>query len=274
MDWLPLFDPSQLGDFLFAQTPAPSPSPLPIPTPARTLDVELLKSQLEFLKDANTRLGESFNKFVGAMQFTLVVFAFLGAVLAFIFGKNLDDAKKVASDMIRQEVNNNLANLVKAEVENIKRTLQRERVIGLTIVEYYLPSTGLETKEFKLLKQRGFQKVRFWNEKSKPKNQLGGVLVLDLVNSNLLSGQDFTRMSEAEAANKKEEKVKEQIDLVLKILPPATVLVVYVNPGKQRIKAIDDLASQVEYYASANAPVTLMGIVTDSAYVAYGDKVI
>ncbi|WP_243713793.1 hypothetical protein [Nostoc sp. 106C] len=170
MDWLPLFDPSQFGDFLFAQTPTPSPNPLPIPTPARSLDVELLKSQLEFLKDANTRLGESFNKFVGAMQFTLVVFAFLGAVLAFIFGKNLDDAKKVASDMIRQEVNNNLANLVKAEVENVKRTLQRERVIGLTIVEYYLPSNGSETKEFKLLKQRGFQKVRFWNEKSKPKN--------------------------------------------------------------------------------------------------------
>lgn len=41
MDWLPLCDPSQLGDFLFAQTPTPSPTSLPIPTPAKTLDIEL-----------------------------------------------------------------------------------------------------------------------------------------------------------------------------------------------------------------------------------------
>lgn len=267
MDWLISIDIFHLGDWIIAQ----SPTPIPLPTPAKNInDIELLKSQLEFLKATNGQLSESFNKFVGAMQFTLVVFAFLGGFLAYVFGKNLDDAKKIASQVIRQEIDNKVADLVKSEVATVTRTLQRERVIASTVVDYYLPSNDLETNDCKLLQKRGFQKVRFWNQRRQPKNPIGDVFILDLINSNLLSGQEFAGLSDTDATNKREEKVKEQVDLVLNWLEKATVLVIYV---KGRYREIDNLATRVDYYyVSANAPVSLMGIVTDSAYVAHGEK--
>jgi len=265
MDWLHSIDASHLWDLIIVQTP------IPTTPPAKDLsDIELLKSQLAFLKDTNAQLGESFNKFVGVMQFVLVVFAFLGGVLAYVFGKNLEDAKKLASQAIRKEVEHMVSDLVQFEVENVKRTLQRERVIGTTTVDYYLPSDDLEPNDCKLLRQRGFHKVRFWNLNTQPKKPMGDVLVLDLINSNLLSGPELAKLSDADATNKREEKVKAQIDLVTNWLEKTTVLVIYV---KGRFKEIDNLATRVNnYYASANAPITLMGIVADSAYVACGEK--
>ncbi|GAB1543760.1 hypothetical protein NUACC21_64360 [Scytonema sp. NUACC21] len=271
MEWLPSIDLSHLWDLVIAQTPTPTPTSSPIPTPARNLnDIELLKSQLEFLKATNAQLGESFNRFIGAMQFTLVVFAFLGGFLAYVFGKNLEDAKKVASQVIRQEIDNHIADLVKSEVASVKRSLERERVINSTVIDYYLPSQDSEPNDCKLLRQRGFQKVRFWNQRKQPKKPIGDVIVLDLINSNILSGQEFTRLTKDEATNKREETVKAQIDLVLNWMEKTTVLVIYV---KGRFIEIDNLATRVDYYyVSANAPVSLMGIIADSAYVAYAEK--
>ncbi|MEH1899637.1 MAG: hypothetical protein V7K94_31005 [Nostoc sp.] len=270
MDWLPSIDLSHLWDLVIAQTPAPTSSPLA--TPAKNLnDIELLKSQLEFLKATNGQLGESFNKFVGAMQFTLGVFIALGGFLTFFVGKNLDDAKKVASQLINREVENKIADLVQSEVESVKRSLQRERVIGSTIVDYYLPSNDTtEPNDCKLLRTRGFDKVRYWNQKRKPKKPVGDIFVLDLINSKLLEGQDFAGLSKEDAENKREDKVKEQINLALDWLDKNTVLVIYV---KGRYREIDNLAARVDYYyIPVNAPISLLGIVADSAYVAYGQS--
>ena len=282
MDWLSSIDLSHFWDLVIAQTPTTTPTSSPLLNTAKlSNDIELLKSQLEvikstnasqleFLKSTNVQLGENFNRFVAAMQFTLVVFAFLGGFLAYVFGKNLEDAKKVASQVIRQEIDNRVADLVKTEVENVNRTLQRERVIGSTVVDYYLPSNDAEPNDCKLLRQRGFKQIRFGNQKKQPKKPFADVVVLDLINCNLLSGQDFNGLSTEEADNKREEKVKAQIDLVLNWLDKETVLVIYV---KGRFKEIDNLATRFDYYyASANTPVTLMGIVADSAYVAYGER--
>lgn len=268
MDWLPSIDIFHLWDWIVAQTPTPTPSP--VLNPAKNLnDIELLKSQLEFLKATNGQLGESFNRFVGAMQFTLVVFAFLGGFLAFAIGKNLDDAKKLATQLINREVEGKIADLVQSEVESVKRSLQRERVIGSTVVDYYLPSDDTtEPDDCKLLRTRGFDKVRFWNQKKKPKKPVGDIFVLDLINSKLLEGQDFVGLSKEDAENKREEKVRTQIDLALDWLDKSTVLVIYV---KGRFREIDNLAARVDYYyIPVNAPISLLGIVADSAYVAYG----
>ncbi|MCP6759999.1 MAG: hypothetical protein NHB32_14885 [Fischerella sp. CENA71] len=268
MDWLPSIDLFHLRDWVIAQTPTPTPSP--VLTPAKSInDIELLKSQLEFLKATNAQLGESFNRFVAAMQFTLVVFAFLGGFLAYAVGKNLDDAKKIASQLINREVENKITDLVQSEVENVKRSLQRERVIGSTIVDYYLPSNDTtEPYDCKLLRTRGFAEVRYRNQKRKPKKPVGDIFVLDLINSKLLEGQEFAGLSKEEAENKREEKVKEQIDLALDWLDKNTVLVIYV---KGRFREIDNLARRVDYYyIPVNAPISLLGIVADSAYVAYG----
>ena len=83
MDWLPFLDPTHL--FHLAQTPI---------APPKTPEVELLRKQLDFITQANKDLNESFKTFVDTMKFVLVIFGFLGGAIAFIFGKNLDDAKK------------------------------------------------------------------------------------------------------------------------------------------------------------------------------------
>ncbi|MEH2056858.1 MAG: hypothetical protein V7K97_12025 [Nostoc sp.] len=270
MDWLPSIDLPHLWDLVISQTPTPIPTSSPLSAPTKNFnDIELLKSQLEFLKATNGQLGESFNRFVAAMQFTLVVFAFLGGFLAFAVGKNLDDAKKVASQLINREVENKIADLVQSEVESVKRSLQRERVIGSTTVDYYLPSDDpTEPNDCKLLRTRGFAKVRFWHQKRKPKKPVGDIFVLDLINSRLLEGQDFAGLSKDDARNKREEKVKNQIDLALNWLDKATVLVIYIDGFSEEVK---NLAARVDYYyVAANTSVTLIGIVADSAYVAEG----
>lgn len=265
MDWLPSIDFSHLWDLVIAQTPTPTASPLA--TPAKNLnDIELLKSQLEFLKATNGQLGESFNRFVGAMQFTLVVFAFLGGFLAYVFGKNLDDAKKVASQTIKQEIDNHIAGLVKQEVRNVKRTLLRERVISSTIVDYYLPSSDRETNEYKLLKAREFQDVQFWNKTRLPQRFSGDVCVLDLENSTDSTGQKFSELP----PDKREETAKLIIDEFLQILPQTATLVIYVAPPA--LKAINNTALQGRYYAPANTAITLVGMVADAAYVANGQN--
>lgn len=277
MDWLFGFEPVHVWDWVIAQTPAspvPTPTPTALPMPARSPDVELLKSQLEFLKDANNRLSDSFSKFVEAMKFTLLIFGALGGLLAFMFGKNLDDAKKVASQVIRQEVEAHVASQVRDavndEIENIRRVLGRERVISSITVDYYLPSPVVEPPdEYKLLNERGFQQVRFRN--AADSNPLAAdVVVLDLVHPSVWANQPVAQSSEAALDNLRQTQMENLINRTRALLGQSSVLVVYVRPGKQRVKAIDDLATQVRYYASANTPVTLMGVVTDSAYVAYG----
>ncbi len=274
MDWLPSIDVSHLWDLVIAQTATPTlnPTSSPVINPTKAAnDIELLKSQLEFLKATNGQLGESFNRFVAAMQFTLVAFAFLGGFLAYAVGKNLDDAKKVASQLINREVENKITDLVQSEIESVKRSLQRERVIGSTVVDYYLPSNDItEPDDCKLLRTRGFDKVKYWNQQKKPRKPVGDVFVLDLINSKLLEGQEFAGLSKEDAENKREAKVKEQIDLALDWLDKNTVLVIYV---KGRFREIDNLATRVDYYyIPVNAPISLLGIVADSAYVAYGKR--
>jgi hypothetical protein len=272
MDWLTSIDVSHLWDIIIAQTPTPTPTASPVINPTKAAnDIELLKSQLEFLKATNGQLGESFNRFVAAMQFTLVAFAFLGGFIAYAVGKNLNDAKELARGLINQEVENKITYLVQSEIESVKRSLQRERVIGSTVVDYYLPSNDTtEPDDCKLLRTRGFDKVKYWNQQQKPRKPVGDVFVLDLINSKLLEGQEFAGLSKDDAENKREAKVKEQIDIVLNWLNINTVLVIYV---KGRFREIDNLASRVDYYyIPVNAPISLLGIVADSAYVAYGEN--
>jgi hypothetical protein len=263
MDLLSL-DLSQVWDFVLAQTPSPIPSPSPVPS--RAPEIELLRNQLEFLKDANTRLSDSFTKFVEAMKFTLVAFGFLGAFLAYVFGKNLDDARKLASQMIRQEVENHVGNqirdVVSDEIENVKRVLGRERIISTVTVDYYLPGTVAQVPdEYTVLRERGFRDVQ-WVDETEQRMLDADLVVLDLAHLSLWSEQDADEI--------RQQRMAELIDQTLKRLAARSILVVYVRPGRMRVNAIDELASRVRYYASANTPVTLMGVVTDAAYVAYG----
>ncbi|MBD1847414.1 hypothetical protein H6F89_29245 [Cyanobacteria bacterium FACHB-63] len=282
MDWL-LLDPAHLHTLL-AQTPPAQP-----PTP-NSSELDLLRKQLDFLTSENARLtadftkrlelitqsnkdlSDSFKTFVDTMKFVLVIFGFLGGAIAFIFGKNLDDAKKVARDAIRQEVDSHVTTLVQTEIENVKRTLQRERVIRNTIVHYYLPNSPQRPNEFKLLQARGFRDVRFPKDLRQLQSSVGkqtpedllNVVILDLENWLTPTQQSFSTLINPD----RDTQAKSQIDPLLDILSSSTVLVVYVRATVNYLYTL----SHDRYITPANNPITLLGMVADAAYVAAGDR--
>ncbi|BAU12543.1 unknown protein [Leptolyngbya sp. NIES-3755] len=152
---------------------------------------------------------------------------------------------------------------VEREVNNVRRVLDRERIIGSAVVDYYLPSGGTEPIGKKLLGERGFDQVRFWNRDTLgtlPNSQFADVIVLDLINSQVFPPQVTQQ--------EKEAIVESHIKKVKPLLASYSALVFYVKGG--RIDVIDN--SGLRYYIPANGAVALIGAVSDSAYVAYGQK--
>lgn len=251
-DWL------EVGNILVAQSPPPSPSASPVPP-----EVELLKSQLEFMKWMNT----AFLGFLG----------FLGALLTWFFNKNLEDAKRLARELVRQELINHINPLVEAEAKNVMRTLRTEQVIGDTVVDYYIPAKEKEPVEYRLLKGREFLKVRFWNKTHQPTARLGSVFVIDFVNCEILQVpglSDEDAEKRRAAYQQRESLVDETIREIVNLRLGKPIFVIYIRPGSGRIESIDKLTTnfpEIKFYSSANTPVALMGAVVDSAYVAYGD---
>jgi hypothetical protein len=277
MDWLPSFDLSQLTDWVIAQTPTPSPTP-------RSNDLELLRSQIEFLKTSNAQLSDGFTKFLEAMKFALTFLSVLGGIavviVGFLVGQNALEARKnirearenfreetrITTQRIQQEFEYQLSTqvreMVAREVNNVRRVFDRERIIGSAVVDYYLPSIDAEPIEEKLLQERGFQEVRFWNKdslRSLPNQRFADVVILDLMNAPVFSPQATEQQKEA--------IVETYINQVKPLLASHSVVVFYV---KGRFKAID--YSGLKYYVPANGAVALIGAVSDSAYVAHGQK--
>lgn len=289
MDWSVAIAPLHLWHTLMAQTPPPT-------LPDLVQEIETLKSQvetlqntnqllsdglmnqIEFLKQENQALSSSFSQYVDAMKWNLTVLAGLAAVLTavggWIFKNNLDDAKKVAREMIDRRVEGQISALVDARVEEVARTLRREQVIGTTYVDYYLPNSTQEPLEFSLLKARQFRDVRPVRDLEAMRRSPGDVVVLDLQNWVLPSGQQFAELAESE----REAQAQQQIDWLLEILPPSTVLVVYIRGTVKYLYRISDGlktgSKGHRYVLPANNPVTLVGNTADGAYVALGDRAV
>ncbi|NER81073.1 MAG: hypothetical protein F6K42_16200 [Leptolyngbya sp. SIO1D8] len=255
MIWSALFDLALLP-LAQAQPPPPIPSP----------EVELLKNQLEFILQLNT-------VFLGFL-------AILGGLLTWFFKSNLDDAKEMATRMVRQELSDHIEPLIKAETNNLQRTLRTEQIISNTVVDYYVPATPTsDPLEYHLLKGRGFLNVRLWQPDRPPNGRFGSVLVIDFVNCDLLALPEIASPDDnvrKVGYTKRDRLVNETIQRLIELRIGRPILVVYVRPGMGRIGAIDQLTTHfpedVKYYSSANTPVALMGSVVDSAYVAHGDR--
>lgn len=231
-----------------------------------TAEVELLKSQLEFVLQLNT-------VFLGFL-------ALLGGLLTWFFKSNLDDAREMATRMVRQELSDHIEPLIQAEARNIQRTFRTEQIVSNTVVDYYVPAQpSKEPLEYALLNGRGFSDVRLWHPGQKPQGRLGSVLVIDFVNYDVLAVPEIASPDGAvrEIGYKKRDAlVNEVIQGLIELRIGRPILVVYVRPGQGRIGAIDLLSQtfpeDVKYYSSANTPVALMGAVIDSAYVAHSDR--
>jgi hypothetical protein len=285
MDWLFLTHLLELPNALLAQAPPPLPSsasPTSIPQLAQEIEllknkVELLQqtnkalsdslsSQINFLAKENDALNKSFASFVDAMKWAFTILGLFGTFLtiavAWVFKNNLDDARRIAREMIETRVSQQVGALVDAKVDDVKRTLQREQVVSSTLVDYYLPNEG-HPDEFFLLEARKFRQVRLVHELEQIRRDPGDVIVLDLQNWILASGQRFIELPEAEREAEAEEKIAE----LLRVLPLSAVVVVYV---RITIKYLFRVTNR--YVLPANNPVTLVGNTADGAYVAVGDR--
>jgi rhodanese-related sulfurtransferase len=256
-----------------AQTPTPNPStPKPSPVP----DVELLKSQIQFLQDANTRLNNSFGSFVGAINVSFAVLALIlgvaGAISVYLFNQSLKEARQLVRQEVERRLQTSVSEVVGQQVSNLQQILDREKVVGGISIDYVIPQQQPlipddYPEEYQLLTQRGFQSAKIVDAAKRIKLS-GDVVILDLVNYQLVADTEKNNLTEIEVNKLVEDRVANQLKKLLDVLPNKAVLVVYIRPGKQRINAIDGLSQKVKYYASANTPVNLIGTVVDSAYVA------
>lgn len=211
--------------------------------------------QIKFLQDSNTQLTASFNSFVSALSLSFVVIALilglLSAVGAFFYGKAINDVKQSVGNLVRQEVEKVVSVTIKNRVDYLEQVLQREEVIGWVSIDYLLPVDQRIIdlpREYEFLKARGFREVNLRDRIDKV-NYQNHILVLDLVNHQV-----------------SEDKQSLIIKEVSTNLSPKSVLVIY-RIG--RSSAIDELLNNKKVYsAPANSPITLMGTVVNSAYVA------
>ena len=242
-----------------------------------------LTGQIEFLKQENRSITDSFSKYIDAMKWNLTALTGLAAVLSiaggWIFKRSLEDAKETAGRIVREELSNHIQPLVSAEADNLRKTLQTEQIIGRTVVDYYVPNTANNTTtEYSLLNSRGFSNVRLWRKNRKPEGRFGSVLVIDFVNCDLLvlSGLSSDDKAVQRAAQQQRDHIlNNTVQELITLRLGNPIVIIYVRPGSGRLESIDKLTTtfpELKYYASANTPVSLMGAVVDSAYVAYGDR--
>ncbi|MGB3613014.1 MAG: hypothetical protein WBA10_04410, partial [Elainellaceae cyanobacterium] len=246
-------------------------------------DIDLLTSQLEVLKESNAQLGKTFGYFISAVTVISTILAIAAGVAAYFFGKNAQEFRQMAQQtveaavkrleqeaqqrieqevaqatrIIRQDLDRQLTALVKTEVENVERTLQKERIISETLVTYYCPNLTQPPKEYALLEDtQRFQDVTFCRSLLEVRQSPGHIVVLDLIN-----------WESAQNLEERDRLAEEQISglLGLDSWTASTVLVVYVTG---RLNCLNQLGDR--YVLPANNPVTLVGHVTNGAYVAYG----
>ncbi len=61
-------------------------------------------------------------------------------LLTSFFKSNLDDAREMATRMVRQELSDHIEPLIQAEDRNIQRTFRTEQIVSNTGVDYYAPT--------------------------------------------------------------------------------------------------------------------------------------
>ncbi len=217
--------------------------------------MELLMQQIKFLQDSNTQLTASFNSFVSALSLSFVVIALilglLGVVGAFFYGKAINDIKQSVGALVRQEVEKVVSVTIKNRVDYLEQVLQREEVLGWINIDYLLPVDQRITdlpREYEFLKVRGFREVNL-RDRIDRVNYQNHILVLDLVNQRVSEDKESLIIKEISAN-----------------LSSKSVLVIY-RIG--RSAAIDELLNNKKVYSvPTNSPITLMGTVINSAYVA------
>ena len=224
---------------------------------AGQVESEVLAKQLEFI----LKMNSAFLGFLGI----------IGALLTWFFKNNLEDAKEVAKQMVRDELDQHIKALVKEEFRYWEMSARTERVVGQTLVNYYLPGAVEEPREFWLIKKRGFRQVLFCSRAEEVRRSAidADVIILDVQNWKTDSDQYVVETDRGRLVPESERQVKEQIDLLKNVISGHVVLVVYV---RGTVDYLFDPKFASEFVLAANNHVTLLGHVVNGAYVAYGER--
>ncbi|PSN20665.1 hypothetical protein C7271_00850 [filamentous cyanobacterium CCP5] len=226
---------------------------------AAQAESEVLAKQLEFV----LKMNSAFLGFLGI----------IGALLTWFFKNNLEDAKKVASQMVREGLDQHIQERVQEEFRYWEMSARTERVVGQTLVNYYLPDGIEEPREFFLVKQRGFRPPIFCSrlEEVRRASDDVDVVILDVQNWKDPAGHRVVQLTDRGwLVPESEALVKEQIDLLRSMLSDAVVLVVYV---RGIVAYLNDAKFERFYVLPANNQVTLLGHAVNGAYVAYADRI-
>ncbi len=148
----------------------------PVAGKVASTEAEVLQKQLEFV----LKMNSAFLGFLGI----------IGALLTWFFKNNLEDAKMVAARMVREEMDGRVKALVEEEFHYWERSAKPERVIGQTLVNYYLPDGREEPAEFYLVRQRGFRQVLFCDRLETLRRSAAEVVIVDFQNCKAADADD------------------------------------------------------------------------------------
>jgi hypothetical protein len=270
MDWFPHIDLSILPHFL-SQTPTPEQKV------SSSAEVELLKSQLEFLKADHARLAADFaermkqlaaqsesvdkdvEKYLSRV-FALTAFATtIGAGFVGFFGwTTWKDAKASVKAIVDRQLSQVVSETVDREIQLVRRSNTREQVITKTSVDYFLEDGTEPTREIELIRTRGFSQLRFCSNLGALRRDTGDLVVVDLEHWRPEAGTRLVDLPK----EKKEKLTKDFVDRLLDALPTHTILVVYVN---DRIDRLNDFSKS--RVIMVGSEVSLIGNLADAAYV-------
>jgi|GEM_PF-2785403 len=265
MDWLPHFNILNSLSWL-AQTPT---------------EVELLKSQIQFLEganaslqEANASLAKTFEHYVNMVKLSLGVaggivgiVAILGTVVSIKSLKDYYATLKNINSQVRKQVNEEIAIALQIESRRLNRftkLLAREGIPERIALDYIVPAAAPRSRPkslnilLKVLEGRGFSPLpkfdptlQFPTPGPQSLQLKADVVVLDLQHGGI--DRDL-------------ETANTTIHAVAARIPhQQAALVVY---GRERFyEAVAELNGADEYCGASNSPLSLVARVLEAAYV-------
>lgn len=254
-------------------TPVPVPSPTPVPIPGGapgaegSIELELLRAQLEFLQTANEQVNGNFEYFTNLLNTFFTMFGSLitivlaiGTVLGW---QSFKEIRSAVEQQVRREVEQRIQRAVDASEAEIRRIVEREGLLLHTVKVAYLVPEGPDdpTPELELLRTR-ITHVEFTVNISQ--NLLeSNVVVVDLKQK----GWDRDGAPDAEV-----QLAKDWVDRLLGRLPDWSTVVIYTPNNRSPVVGalLGRRQNLRQEFIPANTRISLMQGVESAAYVSIG----
>jgi hypothetical protein len=214
-------------------------------------DIELLKTQVTTLSQANAdlvnnlKISESVFKY--CLTFIGFVIASLAAIFTFLYGKGLKEVRQEINSQVKAEVFRQIKTSISGRISALEEIIDREDIIKKVSIEY-LSSPDATKNDIKLLKARGFIKIKVLDENPEKFSPNSDIFIMDLLNSK------YTK-------ERKEELVRILGQKIATSCAGETVFVIYVEGHLDEVKKISDNV----YFLPANSKSTLVGTVVNAA---------